>query len=112
VLYRIATKSWQGAWFDDSCLESHGQAWNERSLQQGIRSLPSRLNAMRTVLHAHKRSLLGALALGLAVQLPLSLSPAQAQSRCYQVVAYTPPNMLRCQQIGEDYLRRPIWLCC
>jgi hypothetical protein len=47
-----------------------------------------------------------------ALQIPLGLSAAQAQSRCYQVVAYTPPNMLRCQQIGEDYLRRPIWLCC
>lgn len=67
---------------------------------------------MRTAVFSRKLNLLGALALGLAVQLPLSFSPAQAQSRCYQVVAYTPPNMLRCQQIGEDYLRRPIWLCC
>jgi len=67
---------------------------------------------MRTAFSTHTRSMLGALTLGLAVQLPLNLSPAQAQSRCYQVVAYTPPDMLRCQQIGEDYLRRPIWLCC
>jgi len=67
---------------------------------------------MRNVFPASKRSLLTVLSLGLSVQLPLSLTPAQAQSRCYQVVAYTPPNMLRCQQIGEDYLRRPIWLCC
>ncbi len=67
---------------------------------------------MLTRFHISQSRVIGALTLGLAVQLPLSFSPAQAQSRCHQVVAYTPPNMLRCQQIGEDYLRRPIWMCC
>jgi hypothetical protein len=67
---------------------------------------------MLTVLCSSKRSLLTTLALSVAVPLPLSLMPAQAQSRCSQVVAYTPPDLLRCQEIGEDYLRRPIWLCC
>jgi hypothetical protein len=52
------------------------------------------------------------LAVAAAVPFGLGLNPVLAQSRCYQVVSYTPPNMLRCQQIGEDYLRRPIWLCC
>ena len=67
---------------------------------------------MRTASFPPSGRLLGARPLVLAVHLPPSFSPAQAQSRCYQVVAYTPPDMLRCQQIGEDYLRRPIWLCC
>lgn len=41
-----------------------------------------------------------------------SVVPVQAQSRCVQLVAWTAPNLLRCQQIGQDYLGRPIWLCC
>ncbi len=47
-----------------------------------------------------------------AVPLPLGLGAAQTLRRCYQVVFDAPPNMLRCQQVGEDYLRRPIWPCC
>ncbi len=47
-----------------------------------------------------------------AIQIPLGHSAAQAQTLCYQVVSFTPPNMLRCQQIGMDYPRRLIWLCC
>ena len=58
------------------------------------------------------RRLPGLAALGAAAQLSLAAAPALAQGRCFQVVAYTPPDLLRCQQIGEDYLRRPIWLCC
>lgn len=45
----------------------------------------------------------------------LAPSPAVAQyggSRCVQIVAYTAPNLLRCQQTGTDYLGRPIWTCC
>lgn len=67
---------------------------------------------MTTTPLPRRRRCLALLSLAAALQLPLGLSAAQAQSRCHQVVAYTPPNMLRCQQIGEDYLRRPIWLCC
>jgi len=41
------------------------------------------------------------------------LSPAAfAQQQCYQVAAFVAPNQLRCQQIGTDYLGKPIWLCC
>lgn len=67
---------------------------------------------MTTFRSTSKRGLLAALSLAAVAQLPLSLSPVQAQSRCYQVVAYTPPNLLRCQQTGQDYLGRPIWTCC
>ena len=38
--------------------------------------------------------------------------PAGAQQNCFQVAAFVAPNPLRCQQIGQDYLGRPIWLCC
>jgi hypothetical protein len=56
------------------------------------------------------RSLLPLLAAAL-----LAPTPAFAQyggSRCVQVVAYTAPDLLRCQQSGTDYLGRPIWTCC
>lgn len=58
------------------------------------------------------RRLPGLAALAAATQLSLAASPALAQGRCFQVVDYVAPDLLRCQQIGEDYLRRPIWLCC
>lgn len=44
----------------------------------------------------------------------LALSPAAAlaQDRCYQVTAWNSPSLLRCQQVGQNYLGKPIWLCC
>ena len=44
----------------------------------------------------------------------IALSPASAlaQGRCYQVAAWTSPDLLRCQQVGQTQLGIPIWLCC
>lgn len=44
----------------------------------------------------------------------ISVSPATAlaQSRCYQVAAWTSPSLMRCQQVGQTQLGKPIWLCC
>lgn len=62
---------------------------------------------------APKRFCLAALgSLLLSGVIGASVVPVQAQSRCVQLVAWTAPNLLRCQQIGQDYLGRPIWLCC
>jgi len=48
-----------------------------------------------------------------AVAASVVLSPAAfAQQQCYQVAAFVAPNQLRCQQIGTDYLGKPVWLCC
>jgi hypothetical protein len=35
-----------------------------------------------------------------------------AQSRCFQVADYFPPDMTRCQKVGQTQLGIPIWLCC
>ena len=44
----------------------------------------------------------------------IALSPASAlaQGRCYQVAAWTSPDLLRCQQVSQTQLGIPIWLCC
>ena len=48
-----------------------------------------------------------------AVAASVVLSPAAfSQQKCYQVAAFVAPNQLRCEQIGTDYLGKPIWLCC
>jgi hypothetical protein len=48
-----------------------------------------------------------------AVAASVVLSPAAfSQQQCYQVAAFVAPNQLRCQQIGTDYLGKPVWLCC
>jgi len=49
-----------------------------------------------------------------AVAASIVLSPAafSQQRQCYQVAAFIAPDLLRCQQIGNDYLGKPIWLCC
>lgn len=53
---------------------------------------------------------LATLAVGaIAVSFPTT---ALAQNQCYQVAAFVAPNQLRCQQIGTDYLGKPVWLCC
>jgi hypothetical protein len=39
-------------------------------------------------------------------------APSLAQNACYQVVAYIAPNPMRCQEVGRDFMGRPIWLCC
>ncbi len=44
--------------------------------------------------------------------LALAPSTALAQSRCYQVAAWLPPDMLNCQEAGKTQLGMPIWLCC
>jgi len=67
---------------------------------------------MTTTATTALRSVITFVGLAAALQLPLLITAAQAQSRCVQVVAYTAPDLLRCQQIGQDYLGRPIWLCC
>jgi hypothetical protein len=43
---------------------------------------------------------------------PAPVAAQYSSPRCYQVAAYTAPNLLRCQQSGTDYLGRPIWTCC
>lgn len=48
----------------------------------------------------------------LAASLSLSAGAASAQSYCVQIVAWTAPNPMRCQEIGRDRMGRPIWLCC
>lgn len=65
--------------------------------------------------HTILRPLAGfsALLVGAAATSILALPrPASAYSQCVQVVAYVAPNQLRCQQIGTDYLGRPVWMCC
>lgn len=42
----------------------------------------------------------------------LSPAAALAQSSCYQVAAWTSPDLMRCQQVGQTQLGIPIWLCC
>lgn len=42
----------------------------------------------------------------------LSVSPAALSQQCYQVAAFVAPNQLKCQQVGTDYLGKPVWLCC
>lgn len=44
----------------------------------------------------------------------ITLSPAAAlaQSRCYQVASWLPPDMMRCQEVGKTQLGIPVWLCC
>ena len=39
-------------------------------------------------------------------------SPVLARNYCYYVASFVPPSTLRCQEVGEDYVGRPIWLCC
>lgn len=56
---------------------------------------------------------LGALLVGMAAATVLTTArPSVAQQRCYQVASYVAPNLLRCQQVGQDHLGRPIWMCC
>jgi hypothetical protein len=45
----------------------------------------------------------------IAVSVP---EAALSQNQCYQVAAFVAPNQLRCQQVGTDYLGKPVWLCC
>jgi hypothetical protein len=48
-----------------------------------------------------------------AVAASVVFSPAAySQQQCYQVAAFVAPNQLRCQQVGTDYLGKPVWLCC
>jgi len=51
---------------------------------------------------------LTAISAGLAAAAPAALS----QQQCYQVAAFVAPSQLKCQQVGTDYLGKPIWLCC
>lgn len=49
----------------------------------------------------------------IATSAGLAMSPAAlSQQQCYQVAAFVAPNQLKCQQMGTDYLGKPIWLCC
>jgi hypothetical protein len=51
-------------------------------------------------------------AAGVAAILLALPAPSLAQNACYQVVAYIAPNPMRCQEVGRDFMGRPIWLCC
>lgn len=52
------------------------------------------------------------LAAGIGAILLALPAPSLAQNACYQVVAHIAPNPMRCQEIGRDFMGRPIWLCC
>ncbi len=43
---------------------------------------------------------------------PCQSDQHMAQSRCFQVADYFPPDMTRCQKVGQTQLGIPIWLCC
>ena len=44
--------------------------------------------------------------------LALASSTALAQSRCYHVAAWLPPDLLNCQEVGQTQMGKTIWLCC
>jgi hypothetical protein len=58
------------------------------------------------------RLLLPALAASLILAGPAQATTLLAQRRCFQVVDWIAPDLLRCKQVGTDYLGIPVWLCC
>ena len=42
----------------------------------------------------------------------LVLGAGSALANCYTASGYVAPDLLRCTQVGTDYLGKPIWQCC
>lgn len=70
--------------------------------------------ALLTMLRSTLAALVGIGALLASPVLSIAALPtaASAQGRCYHIVSFLPPDLMRCQQVGRDQQGRPIWLCC